>query len=575
MTGNDDFRVRPGRIRSTRSPRAKSFLAQALRAAQKSGGLSRGGPTRDSRFGRGRAASLAASRLLNNRARSAIVKARVVRRMRSPGALRAHVSYLQRDGVNRDGAPGKPFDAAGDEADGRAFVERCEGDRHHFRFIVSPDDAGELESLRSFTRELMDQASRDLGTRLDWVAIDHWNTEHPHIHILVRGRADDGKDLVISRDYISTGLRARAGDLVTLELGPRTELEARQRLETDLTAERWTRIDRVLARQAGAADGVIDLRPDRDAARDPLQEIRIGRMRTLERLGLAEPAGPARWVLAQDAEQRLRELGERGDIIKRLHKTLTKDGAARAPSSWALQGESHGEPVMGRLVGRGLDDELRGTAFAVVDGIDGRVHHVKLPAIEAAGDGPIGGIVELRRFEDARGRQRIALAVRSDLNLDQQVEARGATWLDRRLVAREPVDLSRAGFGGEVRAALDRRIDTLVEQGLASRNGDKVTLGRNLIATLRDRELESVGRRLASETGLAHLPAEAGDSVAGVYSRRLSLSSGRFAMIDNGLGFQLVPWLPSLERELGRQVSGIAGPGGVDWNFGRKRELSL
>ncbi len=575
MTGKDDFRVRPGRNRSTRAPKAKSFLAQALTAAQKAGGLSRGGQRRDSRFGRGRAASLAASRFLNNRARGAIVKARVVRRMRSPGALRAHVSYLQRDGVTRDGAPGKLFDAVGDEADGRAFTERCDGDRHHFRFIVSPDDAGELGSLRDFTRELMDQASRDLGTRLDWVAIDHWNTEHPHIHILVRGRADDGKDLVISRDYISTGLRARAGDLVTRELGPRTELENRQRLETDMTAERWTRIDRVLARQAGAADGVIDLRPDRDGARDPLREIRIGRMRTLERLGLAEPAEPARWVLAQDTEQRLRGLGERGDIIKRLHKTLTRDGATRAPSSWALEGESHGESVIGRLIARGLDDELKATAFAVVDGIDGRVHHLKLPDIDAAGDGPIGGIVELRRFEDARGRQRIALAVRSDINLDQQVEAQGATWLDRRLVAREPVDLSRAGFGGEVRAALDRRVDTLVGQGLASRDGDKVTLGRNLIATLRDRELDSVGRRLASETGLAYLPAEAGDSVAGVYSRRLPLSSGRFAMIDNGLGFQLVPWLPSLERELGRQVSGIAGPASVDWNFGRKRELAL
>jgi hypothetical protein len=313
----------------------------------------------------------------------------------------------------------------------------------------------------------------------------------------VRGRADDGKDLVISRDYISMGLRARAGDLVTRELGPRSELEMRQRLEGEVTAERWTRLDRVLAREAGAADGVVDLRPDRVGARDPLQDIRIGRMRTLERLGLAEPAGPARWVLAQDAEQRLRELGERGDIIKRLHKTLTKDGAARAPSSWALQGESHGEPLIGRLIARGLDDELRGTAFAVVDGIDGRVHHLKLPEIEAAGDGPLGGIVELRRFEDARGRQRIALAVRSDLNLDQQVEARGATWLDRRLVAREPVDLSRAGFGGEVRAALNRRIDTLVEQGLASRDGGKVTLGRSLIATLRDHELDSVGRRLS------------------------------------------------------------------------------
>ena len=192
-----------------------------------------------------------------------------------------------------------------------------------------------------------------------------------------------------------------------------------------------------------------------------------------------------------------------------------------------------------------------------------------------AGDGPIGAIVELRRFEDARGRQRIALAVRSDLNLDQQVAAEGATWLDRRLVARESAELSRAGFGAEVRAALDRRIDTLAEQGLARRDGDRVTFGRNLVGTLRNRELDAVGRRLASETGQAHLPAETGDHVSGVYRRRLSLASGRFAMIDNGLGFQLVPWIPSLERELGRQVNGIAGPGGVEWNFGRKRDLSL
>jgi hypothetical protein len=340
-------------------------------------------------------------------------------------------------------------------------------------------------------------------------------------------------------------------------------------------AERWTRLDRVLAREAGEADGVIDLRPDRAAAGDPLREIRIGRIRNLERLGLAEPAGPARWILAADAEQRLRDLGERGDIIKRLHKSLTKDGATRAPSSWALEGESHGEPITGRLIARGLDDELRGTAFAVVDGIDGRVHHLKLPDIDMAGDGPIGGIVELRRFEDARGRQRIALAVRSDLNLDQQVAAEGATWLDRRLVARESTELSRAGFGAEVRAALDRRIDILAEQGLARRDGDRVTFGRNLVGTLRNRELDGVGRRLASETGQAHLPAETGDHVSGVYRRRLSLASGRFAMIDNGLGFQLVPWIPSLERELGRQVNGIAGPGGVDWNFGRKRDLSL
>ena len=103
----------------------------------------------------------------------------------------------------------------------------------------------------------------------------------------------------------------------------------------------------------------------------------------------------------------------------------------------------------------------------------------------------------------------------------------------------------------------------------------KVTIGRNLVSTLRSRELDAVGRRLVSETGRAHLPAEPGEPVTGTYRRRLSLASGRFAMIDNGLGFQLVPWIPSLERELGRQVNGIAGPGGVEWSFGRKRDISL
>ncbi|MCK1349592.1 hypothetical protein IVB56_00160 [Bradyrhizobium sp. CW7] len=163
MTREDDLRIRPGRIRSTRAPRTKPFVAQVLTAAQKAGGLSRGKDGHGGKFGRGRAASIAAARLLNASGRGAMVKARVVRRMRSPGALRAHIGYLQRDGVTRDGAQGKLFDAEADDADGRAFVKRCEGDRHHFRFIVSPDDAGELASLRSFSRELMDQASRDLA----------------------------------------------------------------------------------------------------------------------------------------------------------------------------------------------------------------------------------------------------------------------------------------------------------------------------------------------------------------------------------------------------------------------------
>src|SRR6266498_683664 len=139
--------------------------------------------------------------------------------------------YLRREGVTKDGATGRMFDAERDDTDLRAFAARCESDRHHFRFIVSPDDATELSDLKPFTRELMAQAQRDLGTRLDWVAVDHWNTEHPHVHVIILGRADDGHDLVISRDYIREGMRARAEGLVTRELGPRSEQEIRRTLE--------------------------------------------------------------------------------------------------------------------------------------------------------------------------------------------------------------------------------------------------------------------------------------------------------------------------------------------------------
>ena len=108
------------------------------------------------------------------------------------------------------------FDALSDEVDGDAFAARCEDDRHHFRFIVSPEDASEMADLRAFTRELLEDMASDLDTSLDWVAVDHWNTDNPHVHVLVRGVASDGRDLVIDRSYISEGMRARAQERVTI-----------------------------------------------------------------------------------------------------------------------------------------------------------------------------------------------------------------------------------------------------------------------------------------------------------------------------------------------------------------------
>ncbi len=579
MSRDDEISIRPGRIRSKTPVKGKSFIARVLAATQKAGGLHRSGSRGSGRgaFGRGRAASLGALRGLSSGSRGVVVKARVVRHSQKSAPLSAHLSYLRRDGVTRDGAPGKMLDAAGDVADGRAFAERCRGDRHHFRFIVSPDDAAELSALRAFTRDLMKEMSRDLGTTIDWVAVDHWNTEHPHIHVLARGRADDGGDLVISRDYISRGFRARAEQIVTLELGPRSGQEIHRALERQVDADRWTPLDQTLAREAARHDGMIDLRPVGDRAQDAERTMLVARARKLERLGLAAPAGPGQWIVAENAETTLRALGERGDIIKRIHRGLSERGLDRATAEFVVDAETRGDPIVGRLLARGLDDELKGSAFAIIDGLDGRTHHVRLKDLEATSDAAPGAVVEARRISSRDGESsRLVLAVRSDLALAEQVRAPGATWLDRRLVAKEPIPLSESGFGSDVHAALEARTERLVSEGLARRQGQRVVFTRDLLDTLRNRELDAAGGRIAAETGLPRHAVAEGETVAGVYRSRLTLASGRFAMIDDGLGFQLVPWSPSLEKEIGKQVSGVMSPGGgVNWSFGRKRGIAM
>jgi len=579
MAEENDFKPRPGRIRSSRSQRAKPFIAQALAAAQRAGsGISRQGLLRSgsrSTFGRGRVASVRANRLLTGRSRLVTVKTRVVRHSARSASLGAHLGYLRREGVTRDGEKARLFGPDTDDADPKAFAERCEKDRHHFRFIVSPEDAPEMADLKEYSRELVGQMEKDLGTKLDWVAVDHWNTQHPHVHIIVRGVADDGQDLVISRDYIKEGMRARAQDLVTQELGLRSDLDIRHALERQVEAERWTQLDRQLARDADR-HGVIDLATVAGQQPDEFRSLKVGRLRHLESLGLAHQIGPGQWTMDAAAETTLRELGERGDIIKRIHRGLTERGIQRATASYVLAGESLDVPIIGRLVDRGLDDELKGTAYAVVDGVDGRTHHIKFPDLDAAGDSVPGSIVELRTFDDAQGRRRVALAVRSDLSIENQVTASGATWLDRQAVARDPVALGQAGFGAEVRDAMERRAEQLIEQGLAERQARGIVFSQGLIGTLRRREVEALGEQLAAQTGQPFNQVASGEYVAGAYRQRFALASGRFAMIDDGLGFQLVPWTPSLEKQLGRHVSGVArGDGGIDWGFGKNRGLGL
>ncbi|MGH6988242.1 MAG: DUF3363 domain-containing protein, partial [Caulobacteraceae bacterium] len=379
----------------------------------------------------------------------------------------------------------------------------------------------------------------------------------------------------------------------------------------------------------------------------------------LQRFGLAHEIEPGIWTISEKLEPTMRALGERGDIVKAINRALAEQGLERGMDRYVLHGEEMPQPIIGRVIGKRLTDELGDRVALIVDGVDARTHHVALGDKAQAQDAPMGSIVEIgrapagprasdrniaalatdtgvyrpsehravaeaghvripggdydsyidshvRRLEalrragtverldtdrwaipsdyaaraaayDTAQSRRMNLRVLSTFNLERQVTSDGATWLDRELVSPNRTSLTQAGFGAEVSQAIERRKDRLVDQGLVTRTSEGGTRApKDLIARLESQEIARVGPEMARARGLTFKPAEVGNYVSGTMVGVAHLGSGKFAMIDDGLGFSLVPWQPVLEQRLGRQVTGVAMPGGgIDWTFGRSRGLGL
>lgn len=392
---DDEFTPRLGKAKGKDGKRLVKYGARVLAAARLAGSKTgvRARRFDGSRIGRGASIGRLLSsrdRLAGFRARRAIVKTRLVR-MGGKGlaGARAHLRYIQRDGVTRAGMPGELYGRDMDAADGKAFLDRCAGDRHQFRFIVSAEDGAEYPDLKPYVRRLMAQAEHDLGTRLDWVAVDHFNTDQPHTHVMLRGVDVRGENLVIAREYIAHGFRERAAELATLDLGPRTDREIHDRLRHDVEQERLTAIDRRLLR------GMDAERITGPAHNDPFQQaIATGRLRKLGTMGLAEELGGGRWQLADGLEETLRRMGERGDVIRLMQRALTARRIERAQADRVIEERLRG-PLVGRVVHRGFSDEHRDRHYLIVDGVDGRVHYLDIGRADGVEPTPEGAIVRV------------------------------------------------------------------------------------------------------------------------------------------------------------------------------------
>lgn len=641
LDGDDRFRVRPGKPRQ----RGDTFIAQVLRQAGKASNATGGkcGKAPGSRLGRGHVAARFTGQSLTPFSRRATVKVRLVYLQQASGkSTIQHLRYIEREGVDRQGGAGRAYGPLTDEADTAAFEERGRGDRHQFRFIVSPEDAEQLEDLRTYARHLMARMEADLGSRLDWVAVDHWNTDNPHTHVVLRGKDDTGKDLIISQDYITRGMRERAAELATEWLGPRTELEIQRTLAREVEQERWTSLDRTLQREA--VDGLVKVERFDDPRLQRQRLLLVGRLQRLQKMGLATETQPGTWVVHAEAEPTLRAMGERGDIIRTMQRAM----GGRQRDLAVFQPSEDGRTIVGRVAGKGLADELYDKGYLVVDGIDGKAHYVALPPRTELEQYPMGAVVEVKGSADVRAADKtiaalasdglyraerhlaiaqrqaregrdphevvaahvrrlealrragivervagglwkvpadlpeqgrrydaqrlgdVAIELKSHLPIERQARVVGATWLDQQLIG-GGLGLGDLGFGGEARQAMQQRADFLAVQGLAERRGQRVILARNLLSTLRNRELAQVAKDIAAETDLEHRPTADGQSVAGIYRRSVMLASGRYAMLDDGMGFSLVPWKPVIEQRLGQQLAATLRGSGVSWENGKKQ----
>src|SRR3984893_486965 len=243
---NDEplIRLRPRRSKHGPNDNPRKYtgvLRSMLRLVQ----MSKRGQKARSRYGEvGAAGSARAPRTFNQR-----VAVRVsYSANKNPGQWKAHGRYVARESATQGGKSTEAgFNATERNLDIASKIDKWQGagDERLFKIIVSPEFADRL-NLQQHTRELMKRMERDLGTRLEWVAAVHHNTEHPHVHIAVRGMDDKGGPLSIPREYIRSGLRGRAEELATDALGYRSPADAHEAQRRETLQNRYTSLDRIL-----------------------------------------------------------------------------------------------------------------------------------------------------------------------------------------------------------------------------------------------------------------------------------------------------------------------------------------
>lgn len=304
------------------------------------------------------------------------------------GQWRAHGRYVARESATIESdQKATGFDGARNGIDiaERLTEWQAAEDERLWKLILSPE-FGDRVDLQRLTRDVMKRVEQDACCRLEWVAAVHHNTEHPHVHIALRGRTADGHALKFSRDYIKQGIRAIAEDYCTRQLGYRTELDAAEAERREVTQKRFTSLDRSILRSSlntgGSRLPITDLGAGTRDAQRRHQEHKGRRLAVLENMGLARNMGAGGWEVRSDLEDVLRAMQRVSDH----QKTLNAYGALMSDErlSIAVLDWRQTPAVEGRVLVHG-QEESSGRSYLMLEGTEGRIHFIRYtPEMEQA-----------------------------------------------------------------------------------------------------------------------------------------------------------------------------------------------
>lgn len=645
MATEDAFTPRLGKIRdrgAAGGARLRKRVATTAKQLSRTGSKSR---FKGVRIGRGKTSAMQSQYLVQRytgqKMRRVIVKAHIAKpgKVVGAGVFSRHLNYLQRDGVERDGSGGELYTREGKTIDGDAFAARSKHDRHQFRFIVSPEDADQIGNLKTYTRELMEIMERDLGTKIDWVAVDHHNTGRSHTHIIVRGKDAAGRDLIIAPDYWSRGFRERASLLATKRLGPRRALEIMRQQRREVEQDRFTGIDRQLL--SLEQDRRVEI-PTATTTKDRFaRDLQLQRLQHLKSLRLAEQEGPGIWQMQPQWNETLRAMGQRGDIIKAIAAGLEP---GRVPEQLRFFNEraANAPPLVGTVYRYGPSDELRDTRYLLVRDFEGNIWHAEAGMLKDGALPPRGAIVELNsaRAELRQSDRTIAgIAARSAgyyseilhsqadpssspayrLAHKRRLEAlRRAGVVERLSDGRWKIDDGFLGRVQKLEAArnipqietrswlpLKQQVEAAgatwldgVDEAVIAKSKDETLKQAKIrrVQYLRDRGILSAGETRISEQQRAQLNASEldqsklnyaklsgqlpaslnpGSSFEGKFVDTMDLAQRRFAVIAKSKEFALVPWRNEMEQYRGQNLIVRTRGNSVSWSFPQGRKRGI